>query len=70
MQYKPRDIYTHGTQKNVKDHLHNIKNSNLVPKQPVSQKVELIPTFAKHKQKQGYFISSKWSNEDVCIQVV
>jgi len=41
-----------------------------VPKQPVSQKVELIATFAKHKQKQVYFISSKWSNEDVGIQVV
>jgi hypothetical protein len=52
------------------DQLRNIKKSNLVPKQPVSQKVELIATIAKHKQKQRYFISSKWSNEDVCIQVV
>jgi hypothetical protein len=46
------------------------KSSNLVPQQLVSQKVEMIATFAKHKQKQRYFISSKWSNKDVGIQVV
>jgi len=70
MHYKPRDIYNCGTQRNVKDQLYNIKRSKLVPKQPVSQKVELTATFVKHKQKQRYFIRSKWSNEDVGIQVV
>jgi len=70
MHYKPRDIYNRSTQRNVKYQLRNIKSSNLVPKQLVSQKVVLIATFAKHKQKQRYFISSKWSNEDVGIQVV
>jgi hypothetical protein len=70
MHYKPGDIYTRGTQRNVKDQSRNIKCSKLVPKQPVSQKVELIATFAKHKPKQRYFIRSKWSNEDVGIQVV
>jgi hypothetical protein len=52
------------------DQLHNTKSSDLVPKQPVSQKVEMTATFAEHKQQQRYFISSKWGNEDVRIQVV